>query len=50
MNSFWIGFIIGFLLSMIVGFIIECMCIVAGKSDIEKWMESDEEREKQKNN
>lgn len=50
MNSFWIGFIIGFIIAIIVGFIVECMCIVAGKSDIETWMESDEEREKQKNN
>ena len=40
-DTFWIGFAIGFVISMVVGFIIECMCIVSGKSDIDKWMEED---------
>ena len=42
-DTFWIGFAIGFIVSMVVGFIIECMCISAGRSDIETWMESDKE-------
>lgn len=31
---FWLGFIVGYLVGGIVGIIIECICIVAGKSDI----------------
>lgn len=42
-DIFWIGFAIGFVISMIVGFVIECMCIVAGRSDIDTWMEEDKE-------
>lgn len=42
-DTFWIGFAIGFVISIIVGFVIECMCIVAGRSDIETWMEEDKD-------
>lgn len=42
-DIFWIGFAIGFIVSMVVGFIIECMCIVSGRSDIDKWMEDNDE-------
>lgn len=40
-DTFWLGFAIGFVISMVIGFIIECMCIAAGRSDIETWMEED---------
>ena len=38
---FWIGFIIGGIIGIIISFIIECLCIAAGKEDIDKWMEED---------
>ena len=37
-DTFWLGFAIGFVVSMIVGFIVECMCIAAGRSDVEVWV------------
>lgn len=43
MGEFWIGLIIGYLLGTIICFIVECMCIVAGKSDKDKWMEENKD-------
>lgn len=42
-DIFWIGFAIGFVVSMVIGFIIECLCIISGRSDIETWMEEDKD-------
>ena len=42
-DVFWLGLAIGYVIATIVGFIIECMCIVAGRSDIDTWMEEDKE-------
>lgn len=37
----WIGFLVGGMVGFIISFIVEILCIVAGKSDIETWMEED---------
>jgi len=44
-DVFWIGFAIGFIISMVVGFVIECMCIASGRSDIDTWMEDGDDDE-----
>ena len=44
-DTFWLGFAIGFVVSMIVGFIVECMCIAAGRSDMEVWVEEIDDNE-----
>lgn len=38
---FWTGLIVGYAIGNIVAFIIEVLCIAAGKEDIDKWMEED---------
>ena len=38
MSDFWLGLIIGYVIGGIVSFIIECLCIVSGRSDIDTWM------------
>ena len=40
---FWLGLFVGYILGIVMCFIVECMCIVAGKSDKDKWMEDDDE-------
>ena len=40
---FWLGLFVGYILGIIMCFIVECLCIAAGKSDKEKWMEDDDE-------
>ena len=40
---FWLGLFVGYILGIVMCFIVECLCIVAGKSDKEKWMEDDDE-------
>lgn len=43
MSDFWLGLFIGYLLGTIVGVIVECLCIISGKSDINTWMYEEEE-------
>jgi len=38
---FWLGLIIGFIIGGIVDFIIEILCIAAGRSETDYWMEED---------
>lgn len=38
---FWLGLFIGYILGMVTCFIVELLCIAAGKEDIDKWMEED---------
>ena len=40
-DIFWLGFVIGYVISMLIGFIIEVLCIITGRSDIDTWMEED---------
>ena len=40
---FWLGLFVGYILGIVMCFIVECLCIVAGKSDKDKWMEDDDE-------
>lgn len=41
MSDFWLGFFIGYTIAMIVGFIVEYICIKTGVSSIDTWMEKD---------
>jgi len=49
-DLFWWGIFVGYILGCICGFIVEILCLAAGRNDIDTWMESDDKREKQKNN
>lgn len=41
----WLGFIIGYIVAMIVGAIIEVICILLDKSELDKWMTKEKENE-----
>ncbi len=41
MSDFWLGIIIGYVIGGIIFFIVECLCIASGNSDIDKLMEED---------
>lgn len=41
----WISFVIGYLFATIVGVIVEVLCIISGRSDIDKWMYEEVESE-----
>jgi ABC-type uncharacterized transport system permease subunit len=38
-DTFWIGFAVGYVVSMVIGVIIELLCIASGRSSIDVWME-----------
>ena len=44
-DIFWIGFAVGFVICGIFSFILECICIASGRSDINTWMEEDDDDE-----
>ena len=41
MSDLFLGFCIGFVVCGVLSFILECLCIASGNSDIEKWTEED---------
>lgn len=41
MNDFEIGFCIGYVVAMIVGAVVEGLCILKDRSELDKWIEKD---------
>ena len=42
---FWLGLVVGYILGNVVAFLIECLCLISKKSDIDKWMYEEVESE-----
>lgn len=43
MSDFWLGIILGYIIGNIVAFLVEMLCIATGNSDVDKWMDKEEE-------
>lgn len=40
-DIFWLGLCIGYVLACIVCFIVELLCVMTDKKELEKWMEEE---------